>query len=200
MNLRLTDYLMCPRCRSELGLILLADRVAEQRVQEGQLGCPNCRAQFQVHRGVADFQGGDPTVAASVREHDATTLAALMGVTEGPAMVLLIGEWGETPARISALVPDVEVIVHQQSVSGSVGRGVSRLRGGEHIALRDASMRAVVLTGDAPVTVSEAARVCRLAARLVLLGGSDAQVAALSANGLRVLAAQGETVVAVRES
>jgi len=54
MHILLTNILSCPRCGPEFGLVLLADRVEDRRVVEGRLGCPNCREQYPVARGVLD--------------------------------------------------------------------------------------------------------------------------------------------------
>ena len=203
MHTRLTDYLICPECDSELGLILLAERVESQRVLEGQLGCPACRTQFRVSDGLADFTGedstgGDPVRGTVVHDRDALELAALLGVTEGPAMLALIGEWRAAPKQLAAVVPDAEIIVLQASRVPVAGEpNVSRLRVGQRLPLREASVRGVAVAGTAVAQLSEAARICRLAARIVLF---DVQAEPqLAEHGLRVLAQQGSTVVAVRE-
>ncbi len=56
MHILLTDTLCCPRCGPEFGLILLAHRVEERRILEGELGCPNCRASYPVRRGFGDLR------------------------------------------------------------------------------------------------------------------------------------------------
>jgi uncharacterized protein YbaR (Trm112 family) len=199
MHIRLTDYLICPRCESELGLILLAERVENQRVHSGQLGCPSCRTQFRVDDGIADFSEAESIAEDDTDHEDALALAALLGVTEGPAMLALIGEWRATPAQLAAVIADVEVIVLQASRTQVAGESnVSRLRAGHRLPLRAAAVQGVVVGGAAAAWLSEAARICRLAARVVLL---DADVAPqqLAEHGLRVLAQQGRTMVAVRE-
>ncbi|HEY0809307.1 MAG TPA: hypothetical protein VGD49_04060 [Longimicrobiales bacterium] len=201
MNLQLTDQLTCPRCGPEYGLILLADRVEARRVYEGRLGCAKCRTHFVVKDGVADLVVGEPADGAvDVAASDPGRLAALMGVTEGPAMLLLLGPVERAAEEISARLEDIELIVAHGAIEAGVERmGVSRIRIGDMIPLRDGGMRAVaVANGSDAAQVRGAARVCALAARVVITNISDEVRASLPQLGLHVLAEQGETLVAVR--
>ncbi|MDE2753719.1 MAG: hypothetical protein OXI83_14170, partial [Gemmatimonadota bacterium] len=56
MNVTLTDHLVCPRCGPPFGLILLAHRVRDRRVQRGEFGCANCRDRFPVEDGFGDLR------------------------------------------------------------------------------------------------------------------------------------------------
>ncbi|MGH7545582.1 MAG: hypothetical protein ACREKI_05300, partial [Gemmatimonadota bacterium] len=91
MQLELTDHLICPRCSPEQHLILLVHETREGRVWRGWLGCPRCRADYPITGGLADLR--DVRDAAPVaaepfeREGLPLTMAALVGVTEGPAFV-----------------------------------------------------------------------------------------------------------------
>ena len=200
MNLQLTDQLTCPRCGPEYGLILLADRVEARRVYEGRLGCAKCRTHFVVKDGVADLVVGEPADGAVDVDTDPSRLAALMGVTEGPAMLLLLGAFERAAEEISARLEDIELVVaHGAIQAGDERIGVSRIRIGEMIPLRDGGMRAVaVANGSDAAQVRGAARVCALAARVVITNISDEVRASLPQLGLHVLAEQGETLVAVR--
>ncbi|HEY0671937.1 MAG TPA: hypothetical protein VGD27_06710 [Longimicrobiales bacterium] len=201
MKLRLTDHLTCPRCQSDIGLILLAERVEERRVLEGELGCPSCRSRFRVHAGIAEFADESAGVTEPTAPTDAVRLAAMLGVTAGPGMLLLLGEWADSAAQIAALLDDVEVVVAQPTrAEHAVAPAVSRLHIAEQIPLRSASMHAVAVAAPMLHLLPEAVRVTRLAARVVLHGATSALARTLDAHGLRVLAAQEEVVVAVRQS
>lgn len=198
MLVRLTDYLACPRCQGPGGLILLAERVEEQRVRTGELGCPSCHARFPIKDGIADF-GTAESEPRGVETYDVTRLAALLGVAEGPALLLLVGDWGDVAGQLAALLADVEVIVVQSTLEQHDGeQRVSRLRADALIPLRSAAVHGVALAARSPVPFAEAARVCRLAARVVLLG-TTATAEQLREHGLRIMAQQDNTVVAVRE-
>ena len=73
---------------------------------------------------------------------------------------------------------------------------VSRMRVGRRLPLRAAAVHGVAVARA--TMLSEAARVCRLAARVVLYD-NDGAPPQLAEHGLRVLAQQGSTTVAVRE-
>lgn len=201
MNLLLTDHMTCPACRAGGGLILLADRVEGRRVLDGQLGCPNCRAKYRVTDGVAFF--GDAAAGAARADRlsagDGMRLAALAGVTEGPAMLLVIGPYQAVAAEIAGVLKEVEIVVATPAPQPSPERaGVSVLRVGGHLPLRDGSMRGVIMTGAEAEMVDEAVRVSALAARIVLIAAAPSAAAALRTRGVHVLAEQDDTLVVVR--
>jgi hypothetical protein len=149
---------------------------------------------------VAELMLAEPAGGESDVADDPQRLAALLGVTEGPGMMLLLGAFDGIAARLAELVPDVEIIVaHSVVASGPEVVGVSRLRIGDVVPLRNRGMRGVaVANGSVNALVHEAARVCSLAARVVVTNISDEMRAALPQLGLHVLAEQGDTLVAVR--
>ncbi len=200
MNLTLTDHLTCPRC-GEGGLILLADRVEGRRVIAGQLGCPGCRARYRVEDGVADLTGTAAAPAAPAEMADAGRVAALLGVTEGPAMLLLLGAYAPVAREIATIIPEVEVIVADTDFAPAPDEpGVSRIRIGERIPLRDSSMQGVLVSARSTVPITEAVRVVRLAARVVLIDPTRDVRESLAAHGMHIVAQQDDTVVAVRHS
>ena len=103
MFLELAEALACPRCGPPQGLIVLVDQLAERRVVEGRLDCPNCESRFPIEAGVVSFgpservdPGDAPALAAHperssiVAEPDqAILLAALLGLHEASGYVLL---------------------------------------------------------------------------------------------------------------
>ena len=202
MHLLLTDKLTCPRCGPDHGLILLADRVEARRVYAGKLGCPNCRQHYAVRDGIAEMKVDETSDVAGDVAIEAGKLAALLGVTEGPAMVLLLGGFEPIADAIADMLAEVEVIIAHGEVAAAAERmGVSRLRIGAAIPLHDRSMRAAaVANGGELAAVREAARVCGIAGRLVVFGASEEVRSWLGANGLRIMAEQGEILVAVRHA
>lgn len=199
MNLLLTDHLICPRCPAESGLILLAERVQGRRVQEGRLGCPACRAQYVVSDGVADF--ADREGAREDEAADALKLAALLGITEGPAMLLLLGGYEEVAPVLAGMVQNVEVVVANASPKrGAEASAVSVLRIADQLPLRAGSMRGVVVAGSALHLVAEAARVCALAARIIVSRARAEERVLLQELGMHIALAQDDTLLAVRQS
>jgi uncharacterized protein YbaR (Trm112 family) len=198
MNLLLTDLLDCPKCLAGIGLILLADRVDGRRVHEGQLGCPQCRTKYRVRDGVVDFIDSDPAAARASISVDALEIAALMGLTEGPATVLLLGGLERAADEIARMLQDVQVVVaHAGATHSSEHDAVSVLRANGIIPLRNGSVRAVVIGGDG-VGLKEAMRVCGLAGRIIVQGPDDEVIGAVQQSGFRILAKDPQRVVAVR--
>ena len=98
MHILLTDRLICPRCGPGFGLILIADRLENRRVIEGSLGCPNCRDRFPVEGGFGDLRPPPRSTRDDAPELEpppsppALEVAALLGLTDGPGNVALIGD------------------------------------------------------------------------------------------------------------
>jgi uncharacterized protein YbaR (Trm112 family) len=81
MHILLTDILTCPVCGPEHGLILRSDRIADRRVQEGALGCPNCSRQFPIDLGIADLR--EPGAAGEEAAVEASSSTKAGGVDGG---------------------------------------------------------------------------------------------------------------------
>jgi uncharacterized protein YbaR (Trm112 family) len=208
MHILLTDHLTCPRCGPEFGLILLAERMENRRVLEGWLGCANCREKYPIVDGFADLRTGLvealPGEGGSAPEEggreEAFRLAALLGVTEGPGFVLVVGEAARLAPGIAAVVEGIEVVAVDPSLAGwPEVPGVSRLATGAQLPFFSGTMRAVALTGErAEGLLEEGARVVSRLGRLVVQGAGAGVAERLARVGLEPLVAEGETVVAVR--
>jgi uncharacterized protein YbaR (Trm112 family) len=208
MHIVLTDLLTCPHCGPEFGLILLAQHVEDRRALEGVLGCANCREKYAIRDGAVSA-GGPPVVPPAPPAAAAERLAALLGVTQGPAFVLLAGPMAGAAAHVAALVEDLEVI----AVGRGPGRirlrrgrtlparehGVNRLGVGTRLPLASGKVAAVALSGSAADgLLEEGARVLSPVGRLVVQDPPQDAVERLERAGLRVVARDAETLVAVR--
>lgn len=202
MNVLLTDVLSCPRCGPEFGLVLLAERVEERRVLEGRLGCPNCRERYEVRGGFGDLRGprdhGEVEVLEAGEGEAAYRLAALMGVSEGPGFVLVVGPAVGLAPGLAEVVPELEVVALDASAEGlGEEAGVSRLAFEGGLPFHGGSMLGVALTGEWAAThLEEGARVLWGGGRLVLDPAPADAVERLEQVGLRVLAWEGGVVVA----
>jgi uncharacterized protein YbaR (Trm112 family) len=196
MNLLLTDVLDCPSCLTGAGLILLADRVEGRTIYEGRLGCPLCRRNFPVKQGVAEF-GVAEGVGAEAAE-DAATIAALLGVSEPPATVLLIGRYAQQASELAHLIEGIQVVVADGAAEQTAHPNASVLTCGDVVPLRDRSMRGVWVSNSRQL--KEAARVCALASRMVVQGITPQTSGEVESLGFRVMAQDAERLVAVRVS
>jgi len=200
MHLLLTDHLICPRCENESGLILLSERMVDRRVETGAVGCPQCRTQYPIRDGIVDLRTGatpPPSEMIALDAEGAHRLAALIGVTEGPAFVLVVGLSTESAAQLAAVVPGVEIVSAGADDGASVP-GVSRLLFDGRIPIRTAGMNGVAVTVAAePELHADASRVLDPLGRLVLTAADELAVETLTAAGMRVVAQEGNTAVAV---
>ena len=177
MNVLLTDVLTCPRCGPDFGLILLAHEVVERRVAEGELGCPNCRDRFPVHRGFADLRAPPrhplDEGAAGLPETtgpDPLVLAATLAVSEGPGFLVLIGQVGRAAASIAELVGGVEVVVVEpDAVAWPPSPGVTRLAAWPGLPFRGGARGLAIDRHGWAEWRDEALRVAGLGARIVLV-------------------------------
>jgi uncharacterized protein YbaR (Trm112 family) len=207
MHIVLTDVLACPRCGPSFGLILLADRVENRRVIEGVLGCANCREKFPVRAGLGhlrvEFDEVEPIgVPMSGRDggEEAVRLAALAGVSEGPALLLLMGPAARHAPVLADLLENVEITVAGGGLDAwDEMSGVSRLEVGGRLPVHSGSLRAVVLSGAAAdALLDEGMRVVGPLGRLVLEPPPADADDRLARNGFRPLARDGRTLVAAR--
>jgi uncharacterized protein YbaR (Trm112 family) len=211
MHLLLTDRLTCPRCGPTFGLILLARRMSDRAVTEGELGCPNCRDTFLVADGFADLRApprgappegwaGLPTRVDPCDDDEARRLPALLGVVAGPGTVALVG----APARQSEAVAEASEEIHVVGVDPDL-RGwperprVSRMMAAPGLPFFDASLRAIAVDGRLGASwVEEAIRAVVPRGRVVVVRAPIGTEDVLLSAGLEVLASEAETVVAAR--
>ena len=201
MHLVLTDVLTCPKCGPTAGLIVLADRIERRRILEGKLGCAACQTNYPVRDGVADLRVKNRDLTRTeplAYAGDPMRLAALMGITEGRGFSLILGPATQVSERITAMVPNLQLVAVEPGPRTPEAEGVSPVLVDSGLPLTGGSMRAVVLTGDVTAEVlRECARVAAGGARVVIESDVVSREA-VEASGLRVLAAEGNTIVATR--
>jgi len=206
VHILLTDRLTCPRCGPDFGLILLAKRLAERRVLDGALGCPNCRDYFPIQGGFADLRppprdlltatppAADPGAEATNR------LAALLGVLEGPGTVALLGSVAVHAAALADRLPEIEVVAVDAATHAEVERErVSRLVTGVELPFQPWTFRALATVGDV-VAPEEAVRVVGHGGRVAMERPGPDATAQFERAGSRILLQEGGWVVALRET
>lgn len=206
MHLLVTDRLSCPRCGPEFGLVLLADELAERRVLRGWLGCANCRERYPVTEGFGDLRPPprEPEDAPPPPESDpeeAFRLAALLGVREGPGLLLLAGDPAGQAGPVAGMIDEIEIVAAHAGLRGEDETpGVSRISAGERLPFFTGSLRGVALGGDpSEERLREAVRVLGPGARLVLRFPAEGIGERLEALGTALLLETAKAVVAARE-
>ena len=208
MHLLLTDRLTCPRCGPEFGLILLADRMEDRRVLEGTLGCANCRDGFPIRAGFGDLRApprGDlpPGRAGEPGPQDpgeVEQLAALLGVTEGPGTVTLLGAVARHAASLAVKVPGIQVVAVDEDLQRwPDAPAVSRMAARPGLPFFGRALRGAVVDGGMGTRwIREGARAVAPLGRVVVVAAGEGAREALVASGLRILVDEAGTVVAAR--
>jgi uncharacterized protein YbaR (Trm112 family) len=216
MYILLTDILSCPRCGPDFGLIVLAERIEARRVLEGALGCANCRERYPIRGGVADLRSAEaeagaaagasaqeppaPETAAEEGPEAAVRWLALLGVTEGPANILVTGPATRVAPLMARRVEHLEVVAAgARAEQAEAEPGVTRIAVAGRLPFHDRSLRGVVLTGaSADALLEEGVRCTAVLGRLVLSPAPADAGPRLAAAGMRVLASADGTIVASR--
>ena len=213
MNVGLVDRLACPRCGPPFGLILLAREVRDRRVLRGDFGCANCRDRFPVEDGFGDLRppprtpGAPHPGADCARTTDdagagagdvegneaddprrALRLAAMLGVTEGPGLVVLADRHRGEAAALARLVAGIEVLVVGWGGRGVAAGGVSAFATGSRMPLRDGVVRGAVAVGESGEGWwGECLRVIVPGGRIVITRATDEARGWMAAAGLATL-------------
>jgi uncharacterized protein YbaR (Trm112 family) len=209
MHLGLTDRLFCPRCGPDFGLILLANRIQDRRVLEGELGCSNCRGTYPVREGYADLRispRSPPEYAspendtASAESEDIVRLGALLGIAQGPGTLLVKGPAQVHAQRLAELIGGVEIVVigtelMEMRESDSVSRVIARPR----IPFFSDTFRGILLSGKIDDgDLAEAARSAAPSARVVVLDAPQGSAQDAEALGLKVLLKEDGVLVVLK--
>lgn len=196
MFIELVDALRCPVPHEESWLVASATRMEFRHIVDGTLGCPVCRAEYPVSRGVVDFRRASPRALppeAPPDEAEATRLAALLDLTDSAGFAVLLGPWTVHAPLLRALVETPLVIVDPPE--GTEGEpGISVIRCDAALPLADGAARGIAVDAGPPDRIASAVRATRTRGRLVLPAG-----VALPA-GVRELARDATLVVAEREA
>lgn len=182
MLLELVDTFRCIRPHEDSWLVAAAYRIDGRHLMEGVLGCPVCRTEYPVRDGVVDFTGGAATApaAASGAEVDrssiadeAMRLAALLGLEEVRAPVLLAGGWVDLLATLGEIAPAPYILVN--AAPPADGPPASALRTAGTIPLASGAAHGVALDAAAAADdglVQGAVRALRPGGRLVAPSGT----------------------------
>jgi uncharacterized protein YbaR (Trm112 family) len=208
VHLLLTDRLTCPRCGPAFGLILLADRMEDRRVEEGTLGCPNCRDAFPVRDGFADLRApprgelpeGRAGGTTPPDPGEAERIVALLGIHRGPGTVAMVGRPAVHAGSVAEAVDDLQVVAVDADTRHWPDRAfVSRIAASPGLPFFSGMLRGVVIDGTlGRALLSEGARVVAPKSRIVVTDASGEAEEVLEEAGLEILAAESGTVVATR--
>jgi hypothetical protein len=131
---------------------------------------------------------------------EALRMAALMGVTEGPGTLLLMGPAARRAGEVARLVGGIEVVGMDPVLrEDPEAEGVSRLVFRPGIPFFSGTLRAVLLSGTVGEReLGESARVLAPTGRVVVLGASSKARERLEKDGLRIILEEDGVLVAER--
>ena len=197
MFTELIDQLRCPNAHEDSWLVATSTRTGNRHILDGKLGCPVCKATFDIVDGEALFTVA-PVLRSSITLDDdaAMRLAAQLHLVEAPQPVMLTGQWSRAVAPLRRIVPTVTIFVGDATSVIALDAQVSLLRlPASRIPLATGALRGLALdrahAHDAYVT--DAARIVRTNGRLLIPAGT-----ALDDALWRTLAADAEVTVAER--
>jgi uncharacterized protein YbaR (Trm112 family) len=169
MFIELVDALRCPVPHEESWLVAAATRTVFRHIVDGTLGCPVCRAQYPIARGVVDFRrapSAAPIPDAPPDEEQATRLAAFLDLADGSGFAALLGPWGVHAALLRSLVETPLIVVDPpEGMEGEPGISVLRCDG--VLPLAAGAARGVALDGGTAARIASAVRATRVKGRLV---------------------------------
>lgn len=184
--------------------MLLIQEMEDRRVRRGWLGCPGCRTDYPVEAGLADLRAGRDRAPAAAEAYEADELplrmAALVGVTEGPAFVYAAPALASSAPAAADLVAGVEWVTAGAAAAAQRERpGVSRfLFDAPRLPIASARLRGAALVRPSREEVTEAARALWPGARLVAFEAGAGLEEWLAAAGLEAVVREGGTWVARR--
>lgn len=153
-------------------LVATSTRTGNRHILDGKLGCPVCRATFDITDGEVMFTTTPVLRSAIMLEDDAAfRLAAQLHLVEAPPPILLTGLWSRAVAPLRRIVSTVTMFVGDATTVVSQDERVSTLRLPlTGIPLATGSLRGVALdrAHSRDPFVHDAARVLRTAGRLVV--------------------------------
>ncbi|HVH08391.1 MAG TPA: hypothetical protein VM736_01210 [Gemmatimonadales bacterium] len=187
MHIELTEMVRCPEPHAEAFLVLSTGEMLGRMVRSGMLGCPVCRREFPIVRGVVTFShpapGGQkalatPAAAAAPRPPvDPPTLQALLDLSGPGGYVVLLGAAARHAVGLAGLMGGIHFVGVNAPPDVEELPVLSLLVCDTMIPLRHAIARAAVVGPDylASAWVAEARRVV-LPGRRVAVEGDDVQL------------------------
>ena len=168
MFIEMLDGLRCVADHPQIPLVIAITERDDRFVVEGTMGCPFCRREYAIRRGVAWFtsepERGENEPLLPTDEEGAIRAAAFLGVSDG-VTVALVGAWAEHATSLAELVPLRAYAVNPRVAMGESER-VGVLHSGSRLPFADATLSGVAIGDPAWTDVDIDA-----ASRALLAGG-----------------------------
>ena len=182
MHIELTEMLRCPETHEEAFLVMSTGEMVGRMVRSGILGCPVCRKEYPIVKGVVNFSASGPGAGLPPRQKyavasgdpprapDAPTLQALLDLTGPGGYVVLVGSAARHAVGLAVLMAGIHFVGIDAPADLEELPVLSLLACETMIPLRRAMARAVVVGPEraSPPWIGEAMRVLLRGRRLVI--------------------------------
>src|SRR5881409_3801865 len=168
--------LRCPETHEEAFLVMSTGEMVGRMVRSGILGCPVCRREYPILKGVVDFRGrgrgeGAPPSHPSPfpgRSTDAQTLQALLDLSGPGGYVVLVGSAVRHAVGLAGLMGGIHFVGINAPPEVGELPVLSLLACETMVPLRHAMARGVVVGPELGAWLAEAARILLRGRRLVV--------------------------------
>jgi len=182
VHIELTEMLRCPETHEEAFLVMSTGEMVGRMVRSGILGCPVCRKEYPIVKGVVNFSARGPgeglpprqkyAVASGdpPRSPDAQTLQALLDLSGPGGYVVLVGSAARHAVGLAGLMGGIHFVGIDAPADVEELPVLSLLACETMIPLRRAMARAVVVGPEraSRAWLDEALRVLLRGRRLVI--------------------------------
>jgi len=162
VHIELTEMLRCPEAHREEMLVLSTGEMKDRMVRSGLVGCPVCRAEYPIARGIVNFRRSKERVAkdsssgprpaytppSPLPAADAAQLQALLELSGPGGYVVLVGSAVRQAPRLSNLMAGIHFVGINPPPDMEEQSALSLLYANEKIPLRTAVARGVVVGAD----------------------------------------------------
>jgi uncharacterized protein YbaR (Trm112 family) len=179
VHIELTEMLRCPEAHEEAFLVMSTGEMVGRMVRSGILGCPVCRREYPIVKGVVQFSagGGAPLRHKNTLPRggapppaDPQTLQALLDLSGPGGYVVLVGSAARHAVGLAGLMGGIHFVGIDAPAEVEELPVLSLLACETMMPLRRAMARAVVVGPEraSPPWLSEALRVLLRGRRLVI--------------------------------
>jgi uncharacterized protein YbaR (Trm112 family) len=171
MHIELTEMLRCPEAHAEAFLVLSTAEMSGRSVISGVVGCPVCRREYEISRGIVEFGGsGKREEGRGIGAVDAPTLQALLDLSGPGGYVVLVGAASRHAVGLASLMHGIHFVGINPPADAEDLPILSLLRSEAAIPLKSSMARAIVVGSDSANDpwLAEAHRVLLRGRRLVI--------------------------------
>ena len=124
MFVELIELLRCPNAHEETPLIAAAERTVDRHLVQGTLGCPVCRAEFPITRGIGEFGEGPRVEGERPDAESAMRLAAFLELNEVRRFAILCGRHASQTDQVARLAQTPLVLVNAPDNAGDAAASI----------------------------------------------------------------------------